>query len=82
MYVWDHPLTEEDEQLVQEVAFQTEVRRVFAYGLQTGRLTLRDIPATPDDHECYYCPFYSPEVAHNGSISRVGCPGTIGHRPG
>lgn len=78
MYVWDHEIVPADALLIDQVFRQTEARKIFAAGIAEGRIALHDVPATPSDDECYFCPFYRPEAARGGP---VGCPGTIGHRP-
>jgi hypothetical protein len=78
LYVWDHPFgSDEDIDLILEVLRITEVRKEIAALILEGKMRLEDVPITPDDSECYFCPFYRPQSAHDGSF---GCPGTIGHR--
>jgi hypothetical protein len=83
LYVWDHALTGEDgqllpdnAQLIEEVFAQTSLRQELAKQLHAGRLSLTDIPLTPDSDECFFCPFYRPQTARDGG---PGCPGTATH---
>lgn len=74
MFIWDHPLTPDDEVLIRDVLDQMEIRQLAANMIRTGQLTLDQIRVTPDDDECFFCPFYRPQSAYDGS---PGCPGTI-----
>ena len=74
MYVWDHPCTPADEALVAEVLGQMAAREEVARMLRAGAIGLRDVPASPDDDECFFCAFYRPQSAHDGG---PGCPGTL-----
>lgn len=83
LYVWERALTStdgqllpENAQLIQEVFAQTAIRQDYAQLLHAGRLTLDQIPMTPDSDECYFCPFYRPQSARDGG---AGCPGTVTH---
>lgn len=75
LYVWERPHTPEDDELLEEVFRQTEVRRQWAIALITGQAQLGDIPASPDDQTCYFCPLYRPQTARDGG------PGCAGHAP-
>lgn len=55
----------------------TARRTAQAAGIAAGRLTLRDVPATPGE-ECYFCPLFRPQAAHD---SGPGCPGTTAPAP-
>lgn len=73
LYVWETEWTPDDPQLAwvfQATAARTEAAKLVA----AGALDLMQIPATPDDDDCYFCPFYRPEAAAGGT----GCPGTKG----
>jgi hypothetical protein len=72
MYVWDHPLTDADDAILVQVYQLTQVRRRVAELVASGQLTINQVPATPDDDSCYFCPFYRPQSAHDGG---PGCPG-------
>lgn len=72
-YVWDHPWSPEDDELLAEVDQQHELREIMGAAILSGRMGLRDVPATPDDDDCYFCPFFRAEAAHDSTA--VGCPG-------
>lgn len=74
MYVWDHVCQPEDEILIQEVLRQTMAREAVAQLVRDGVITLNDVPATPDDSECFVCPIYRPQSAYDGG---PGCAGTL-----
>jgi hypothetical protein len=83
LYVWERALTGEDgqllpdnAQLITEVFADTKRRQDYALQLHDGRLTLDQIPLTPDSDECFFCPFYRPQSARDGG---PGCPGTVTH---
>ncbi|HEY2086405.1 MAG TPA: hypothetical protein VGH54_10335 [Mycobacterium sp.] len=73
LYVWERTYTSADDLLLQEVFAQTAHRQQLAEQLINGRLSLNDIPLTPDSDSCYFCPFYRPQSARDGG---PGCPGT------
>lgn len=75
LYCWERPYTPADDALLDEVFAQTEVRRRWAIALITGAAQLSDVPASPEDDRCYFCPFYRPQTARDGG---VGC---AGHAP-
>ena len=77
MYVWDHPITPADADMVAEVLRITDVRKEIATEILNGRMRLDQVPITPSDDECFYCPFYRPQSAYDNGR---GCPGTIGNR--
>lgn len=79
LYVWDRDLTTdgwtltpENLVLLETVFADTARRRKQADQLIAGSVQLTDIRATPDDSDCYFCPFYRPQAAHDGGS---GCPG-------
>lgn len=79
LYVADIEMTDEQgallpevEALLVEVFRQTAERRAYADEITAGRLRLLDVPASPSSDECYFCPFYRPQAAHDGGS---GCPG-------
>lgn len=74
MYVWEHVVTPADIELVVDLIEKTEVREELAKIVVEGGLTLFDIPATPSDSDCQYCPFFRPDAATNPNV--LGCPGT------
>jgi hypothetical protein len=74
MYVWSHVPTAADDQLVRDVLAQTAFRQQLAAEVRAGRFDLMDVPARPDDRECFFCGLYRPQAAYDG---RYGCPGTL-----
>lgn len=72
MYVWDHVLTEQDDAMAAAVIERTSVRKLVAAEVAAGRMSLLQVPASPDDDECYFCPFYRPQSRYD---SLGGCPG-------
>jgi hypothetical protein len=74
MYVWDHVLTPEDDALVVSVLERTATRKLVAAEVMAGRMSLNQVPMTPDDTECYFCFLYRPQSSYDGG---PGCPGTI-----
>lgn len=75
LYVWERPYTPADDELLREVFAQTEIRRRWAIALLTGQAQLGDVPATPSDDGCYFCPLWRPQTANDGG---AGC---AGHSP-
>jgi hypothetical protein len=74
MYVWAHVPTPADDQLVRDVLVQTSYRQLVADAVRAGRFDLMDVPAVPEDSECYFCGLYRPQAAYD---SLYGCPGTL-----
>lgn len=79
LYVWDQRFTGPDGEIAPEVVellteifTDTERRKRQAEEITSGRARLNDIPASPDNDECYFCPFYRPQAAKDGG---TGCPG-------
>jgi len=77
LYVWDREHTGADDQLIEEVFTQTRIRQQLAIEVHSGRMSITQIPITPDNSECYFCPFYRPQSAKDGG---PGCPGTANHQ--
>lgn len=73
MYIWDHPHTQDDDLLISQVLAETEFRTAIARRVMAGEVDIRDVPITPGDDICYFCPFYRPESARDGG------PGCAGH---
>lgn len=80
LYVWEHRFTDETGQIapevlatITEIFSDTERRKGQAAEILAGRLRWIDVPAAPDDEECYFCPFYRPQAAKDDAVS--GCPG-------
>lgn len=61
MWVWERPHTPADDELIAVVFEETKRRREWAEKLAAGLATLSQIPASPSDDGCYFCPFYRPE---------------------
>lgn len=75
LYVWERQYTPADDDLIDEVFAQTAIRKDYAELIRAGLIPLADVPNSPDDSECFFCPFYRPEAARD---SGTGCPGTVG----
>ena len=71
LYVWEREATPSDDLLIDEVFKLTAIRKSIANEVTNGR-PLLTVPATPSDSECYFCPFYRPQAAHDDG---PGCPG-------
>jgi hypothetical protein len=74
LYVWDREHGSADDELLDEVFRVTRVRQQLAVEVHSGRLSINHIPLTPDNDECFFCPFYRPQSARDGG---PGCPGTV-----
>ena len=80
MYVWEHTVdyTGEDGALLDLVFRQTQYRKNWAQHILASpnpEMALRDVPADTGedrDAECYFCPFYRPQVSRDAGY---GCPG-------
>lgn len=73
MYVWSHVPTAADDKLVDDVLAQTRFRQEVANAVTAGRFDLMDVPASPEDTECFFCGLYRPQAFYDGAY---GCPGT------
>jgi hypothetical protein len=72
MYVWEEAITAESETLVDHVLnVETPRRKAYAARIVAGEMGLLDVPASADDDECYFCPFYRPRMQPGD----FGCPG-------
>jgi hypothetical protein len=76
LYVWERPTGPEDDPLIEEVFKLTDKRKAMAEEIRSGRKSLTDISSAPDDDECFFCPFYRPQSAHDNG---PGCPGPRNH---
>ena len=74
LYVWSRRPTAEDERLVDDVLTQTAFRQQVAARVRAGDISLMDVPAVPEDSECFFCGLYRPQAAYDG---QYGCPGTL-----
>lgn len=75
MYIWEHVPTPEDELLVDEVLKNTAKRQQIAELVKAGLVNFMDVPATPSDDSCAFCPYYRPQAAYDPKA--WGCPGTV-----
>lgn len=73
LYVWHRDLDDAFRAEIQAVLDDTDRRHALAREVHEGRKRLADITPTPDDDECYFCPFYRPDANDSG----IGCPGTV-----
>lgn len=78
MYTWAHVITEADFALVADVLRKTEIREQLALEVAAGRMSVWQVPPTPDPEECFYCPLHRPQSAIDGGY---GCPGPLARRP-
>lgn len=74
MYVHEIPYDDTAEALLAEVEHDLRRRKALAEMVRLGALRLPDVAIAPDDHECYFCPFYRPGAARGDG---EGCPGTV-----
>jgi hypothetical protein len=79
MYVWDHPLTPEDDILVNQVLSRTLLRAEIARRVMAGTMRIEEVPITPGDDNCKFCPFFRPESAWEIMQGRPPGPGCPGH---
>lgn len=74
LYVWHRDLDAKFRGEIQAVLDDTDRRHALARDVFEGRRSLKSVEPTPEDSECYFCPFYRPDAESSG----VGCPGTVG----
>lgn len=74
MFVWEHLITAADLQLVIDVLDKTRVREEIARLITQGRVSFWEVPATPSEDDCQYCPFFNPAALRDATPQ--GCPGT------
>jgi hypothetical protein len=74
MYVWEKTITNEDLLEVLSVLEKTAVREDVAKLMGEGRIGFYEVPATPSEDDCQYCPFFNPAALSDGTSA--GCPGT------
>jgi hypothetical protein len=72
MYVWEHLITPEDEQLVRDTISRTQVRQAVAEQVKAGKLNVMQVTPTPSEDDCTYCPLRRPQSLYDG---KFGCPG-------
>lgn len=72
VYVWERALDAEYMDEIAQCFTDTARRKDYAALVESGALSLDQVPVTPSDDGCYFCPFYRPQSAHDG---QAGCPG-------
>lgn len=77
LYVWERPYTPADDELLEEVFAQLELRKQWASQLMTGAAQLTDVPADTAD-DCHFCPYFRPQSARDNG---AGCPGNAANDP-
>jgi hypothetical protein len=75
LYVWETPWTPAADAEIDELLRRTVIRTQLAAMVRTGALALNSVPKAPNDEDCFFCPYYRPETAHDHG---VGCPGGLG----
>jgi hypothetical protein len=76
MYVWHHVITAEDIAAVTDLIHKTQIREQLAQFVVNREMDFWQIPATPSEADCQYCPYFRPDAATNPNVK--GCPGTAG----
>lgn len=74
MYVWEHVITTADIASVVDLIEKTEARESLARMVVSGDLDFWEVPVTPSEDDCLYCPYFRPDAASNPRVK--GCPGT------
>jgi hypothetical protein len=74
MYVWEHEITNDDLRLALEYLDKTRAREDLAKLMAQGRVTFWEVPMTPSDDDCQWCPFWNAAASTEGT--KAGCPGT------
>lgn len=74
IYCYEHVITQADLDATQDILRKTEAREQLAQIVASGDMDLFDIPATPSDSDCAYCPYFNPRAALDKNIRA--CPGT------
>lgn len=75
LYVWELLWSPACDVFVDDVLRRTEVRTELAALVRAGRMRLDQVPKTPNDDDCFFCPLYRPETAVDHG---VGCSGGRG----
>lgn len=78
LYVWEKAVTDEDIAAVVDLIEKTEVREQVAQLVVAGEVDFWEIPATPSESDCQFCPFFRPDAATNPHVK--GCAGTAAKR--
>jgi hypothetical protein len=71
LYVWEEPWHADDPEL-EWVYRVTPAREAVARLVAGGQLDINQVPATPSDEDCIWCPLFRPDATGGGA----GCPGT------
>jgi hypothetical protein len=71
MFVWDHPCTPADETLITVVLRRTEIREQLAAEVREGRMSLNQVPVSPDDDECFFCVAGGTQVVTRDGIKPI-----------
>lgn len=74
LFCWEREYTPEDDRLVADLLRRTSVRQALAREVKAGKMSYMQVPATPSDAACCWCPIYRPQAAYGGGH---GCPGTL-----
>ena len=74
MFVWEKTITAEDIAEVTKVLDKTVLREKLAAFVAAGEMSFWDIPPTPSDDDCQWCPFFNAAALRDGTS--LGCPGT------
>jgi hypothetical protein len=74
MYVWEKVITAGDMREVESVLGKTVAREKLAGWVTSGEMSFWDVPPTPSEDDCRYCPFFNPAAL--ADRTGQGCPGT------
>ena len=74
LYCWEHVLTPEDDEELSYLFVMMGHRRQMAAAIERGEIGIMDVPAKPDPHDCFFCPLFRPQAAHDNG---PGCPGHV-----
>lgn len=80
LYAHEHVVTDKDIVQVMDLIKKTEVREQLAGFVARGEMHWKDIPASPSEDSCQWCPAFRPDAASNPKVA--GCSGTEGLRLG
>ncbi|TDB84491.1 hypothetical protein E1091_17480, partial [Micromonospora fluostatini] len=61
LYVWERATGPQDDALIEEVFRLTDRRKAMAEEILNGSTKFTDVPVSPDDDNCFFCPFYRPQ---------------------
>lgn len=75
LFVWEQPFDDEVVGWLASTFEETARRKQLADNVRAGTLSVANLPREPSHDECYFCPFYRPGSAHDGTS--IGCPGTV-----